>query len=157
MGLFHSCMRKNKVGIISDEEEAAYKQIEKVNSEDVKEEVYTPTLLDAMFSVTPNQVYCDTTNSSSPSDCRPHSPDNSRSDVSQESEMTQPTYVSSVPKLPPINGNITRILILPIDNEAAYQEWKEKTHRALREEGLLKENKLAERRRKLIERGKLKN
>ncbi|XP_062594686.1 uncharacterized protein LOC134256096 [Saccostrea cucullata] len=154
MGLFHSCMRKNKVGIISDDEEAAYKQIEKVNTEDVKEEVYTPTLLDAMFCVTSNQVCCDTTNSSSPYDC---TPDNTRSDVSQESEMMQPTYQSSVPKLPPINGNITRILILPIDNEAAYQEWKEKTHKALREEGLLKEGKLAERRRKLVERGKLKN
>ncbi|XP_062584978.1 uncharacterized protein LOC134246615 [Saccostrea cucullata] len=157
MGLFHSCMRKNKVGIISDEEEAAYKQIEKVNSEDVEEEVYIPTLLDAMFCVTPQETHGDNANGSSTSDCR--QPDNSRptSDVTQKSEMMQPTYESSIPKLPPINANITRILILPIDNEAAYQEWKEKIHKALREEGLLKEDRLAERRRKLIERGKLKN
>ncbi|XP_062584979.1 uncharacterized protein LOC134246616 [Saccostrea cucullata] len=154
MGLFHSCMRINKIGIISDEEEAAYKQIEKVNSEDVKEEVYTPTLLDAMFCVTPNEAHGDNANGSSAYDCR--QPDDSRSDVTQKSEMMQPTYESSVPKLPPINGNITRILILPIDNEAAYQEWKEKIHKALRENGLLKEDRLAERRRKLIERGKLK-
>ncbi|XP_061184479.1 uncharacterized protein LOC133192495 [Saccostrea echinata] len=147
MGLFQSCMRKNKVGILSDEEEAAYKKIEKVNNEDVEEEVHTrtPTLLDVMFCVTSNKVHSDSNNI-----------EDIRSEVIKKSELVHPTYKSSVPKLPPINGNIMRILILPIDDEADYQKWKDETHKVLRENGLLKEDKLAERRRKLIERGKLK-
>ncbi|XP_061183709.1 uncharacterized protein LOC133191947 isoform X2 [Saccostrea echinata] len=140
-------MRKNKVGILSDEEEDAYKKIEKMNNEDVEEEVHTPSLLDAMFCVTPNEVPGDTKSNDEPRS------DDTGSEVIEKSELAHPTSKSSVPKLPPINGNIMRILILPIDDEAAYQEWKEKTHKALRENGLLKEDKLAERRRKLIERG----
>ncbi|XP_061184814.1 uncharacterized protein LOC133192824 [Saccostrea echinata] len=151
MGLFHSCMRKNKVGILSDEEEAAYKKIEKVNNEDVEKEVHTPSLLDAMFCVTPNEVPGDTKNTDEPRS------GGTRSEVIKKSELVHLTYKSSVPKLPPINGNIMRILILPTDNEAAYQKWKaEETHKVLQEKGLLKKDKLGERR-KLNERGKLKN
>ncbi|XP_061184488.1 uncharacterized protein LOC133192508 [Saccostrea echinata] len=145
------CMRKNKVGILSDEEEAAYKKIEKVNNEDVEEEVHTPSILDAMFCVTPNEGPGNTKSTDEPRS------DDTRSEVIKKSELVLPTFKSSVPKLLPINGNIMRILILPIDDEVAYQKWKEETHKVLQENGLLKEDKLAERRRKLIERGKLKN
>ncbi|XP_062572453.1 uncharacterized protein LOC134234402 [Saccostrea cucullata] len=137
MGLFQSCLRKNnKIGILYDEEETAYKKIEKVNEEMAHEKTEIQTLPEMMFCVTPMEAHGDVT----------HPPD-----VTKKTVMMNINYKSSVPKLPPIPGQVKTILIQDLDDENDYLKWEEETKRVLTEHGTLKKkDKLSEQRRRQL-------
>ncbi|XP_062614302.1 uncharacterized protein LOC134276028 [Saccostrea cucullata] len=138
MGLFQSCLRKNnKIGILSDEEEAAYKKIEEVNEEMAQEKIDIQTLPEMMFCVTPMEAHGDAT----------HPPD-----VTKKTVMMNINYKSSVPKLPPIPGQVKTILIQDLDDEHDYLKWEGETKRVLMEQSPLKngKDKLSEQRRRQL-------
>ncbi|XP_062569329.1 uncharacterized protein LOC134231378 [Saccostrea cucullata] len=145
MGLFQSCLRKNnKVGILSDEEKAAYKKIEEVNKEMEQEKTDVQTLPMMMFCVTPVKVHGDTIHIN---DAPP--------DVIKKAELLNFTYKSSVPKLPPIPGQVKTILIQDLEDENDFLKWEEETKKVLMENGPLKKNKhklTEQRRRQLLRR-----
>ncbi|XP_061162700.1 uncharacterized protein LOC133171922, partial [Saccostrea echinata] len=103
MGLFQSCLRNNKVGILSDEEEAAYKKIQEVNKEMAhdQEKNDIQTLPEMMFCVTPIKAHGDTSHDHDDNDLSP--------DAIEKTELMNSTYKSSVPTLPPLVGQVKTI------------------------------------------------
>ncbi|XP_061188616.1 uncharacterized protein LOC133196772 [Saccostrea echinata] len=146
MGLFQSCLRNNKVGILSDEEEAAYKKIQEVNKEMAhdQEKNDIQTLPEMMFCVTPIKAHGDTSHDHDDNDLSP--------DAIEKTELMNSTYKSSVPTLPPLVGQVKTILVLDLEDENAYVQWEEESERILVEKGFLKKdkNKLTEQRRKQL-------
>lgn len=116
MGLFQSCLGKksNKVGVVSEEEEYAYRKMEEeIKKEEVDDIIQTKPLPWLMFAAKPNnpdyKACSDAVNSSTMTDVI-----EKKGGVAFSIE-----YKSSVPKLPPIN--LSRALVPLVED---YEKWK---------------------------------
>lgn len=116
MGLIQSCLGKksNKVGVVSEEEEYAYRKMEEeIKKEKVDDIIQTKPLPWLMFTAKPNnpdyKACSDAANSSTVMEVI-----EKKGGVAFSIE-----YKSSVPKLPPIN--LSRALV-PLTED--YEKWK---------------------------------
>ena len=104
MGLIQSCLgKKNKVGVVSEDESEAYRKIEKeVRKEEEEDIIHTKPLPWLMFAAKPGPSRSDTdeVNSSTVTGV-----------VEKKGGVAfSIDYKSSVPKLPPINLNRAQVI-----------------------------------------------
>ncbi|XP_061191722.1 uncharacterized protein LOC133199942 [Saccostrea echinata] len=146
MGLLHSCMRKrsNKVGIMTDEEEEAYKKIEReLKNEVLEESIQNKPLPWLMFSSTSSEREKAYTNLAQGDEI---------SDVVKKKDgiAFNLDFKSALPaKLPPIKITSTRLV------QEDYDKWKEARDKRLmeklekakiRREAVLQKRKIAAKR-----------
>ena len=113
MGLIQSCLgKKNKVGVVSEDESEAYRKIEKeVRKEEEDDIIHTKPLPWLMFAAKPGPSRSDTdeVNSSTVTEV-----------VEKKGGVAfSIDYKSSVPKLPPINLNRAGV-----HQGEDYEKWK---------------------------------
>ena len=113
MGLIQSCLgKKNKVGVVSEDESEAYRKIEKeVRKEEEEDIIHTKPLPWLMFAAKPGPSRSDTdeVNSSTVTEV-----------VEKKGGVAfSIDYKSSVPKLPPINLNRAGV-----HQGEDYEKWK---------------------------------
>ncbi|XP_061192984.1 uncharacterized protein LOC133200865 [Saccostrea echinata] len=142
MGLLHSCMRKrsNKVGIMTDEEEEAYKKIEReLKNEELEETIQKKPLPWLMFSSSPLEVERMRTNPAE---------GNEISDVVKKKDgmAFNISLKAALPaKLPPIK--ITASRIVQEDYETKDKKLTEKLEKAkIRREAVPKKPRIAAKR-----------
>ncbi|XP_078325183.1 uncharacterized protein LOC144622732 [Crassostrea virginica] len=120
MGLIQSCLgKKNKVGVMSEDESEAYRKIEKeVRKEEEEDIIHTKPLPWLMFAAKPGPSRSDTdeVNSSTVTEV-----------VEKKGGVTfSIDYKSSVPKLPSINLNRAGV-----HQGEDYENWKEEKDKLL--------------------------